>query len=241
MPRYSGSSVRKCGQSGPHQEHHYNTLADVSPKTWEAMAEPIPVIQQWCPGTPVRPEGQGPGYTVEMLITPDQDVERAPGEGQALRYSRHISESTLRHAPEIRGVLEVICRNVGLAAADAFASELEALIARETGLRPMTQEERYQADRRRSSAQSHIYEVQDAMDYDRTTGVAPERPVSRSEREVWGSGMVPANPAVCRHCGRRIVYAYPNWVRDDDEPGHDPSVCTRTFELGHYHEPEVSQ
>jgi len=203
------------------------------------MSDPVDVITEWCPGAPPRPPGQGPGYTVKMTITPDQDVQWAPGEGQPLSYQRHIGEDALGAAPDLRGVLEVICRNVGLRTAEAFASELQAYIVRETGQRPMTPSERFQADRRRSSAQNPLVERLDAMDWDRTTGLPPERPVSSTERQVWDSGMVPANPAACRHCGRRIVFAYPQWTLDSElEPGVDPSVCPRSSTLGHYHEPE---
>jgi hypothetical protein len=185
----------------------------------------VDVVTEWCPGTPDRPVGQEPGYTVEMTITADSDAPWFP-DRQAVRCLRHVGGGALGAAPDLRGVLEVICRNVGLAAAEAFANELEAAIARETCQRPMTPEERHRADRRRSQGQDLMGDI---------------RPTSRAEQDVWGSGMVPANPAVCRHCGRRIVYAYPYWIRDDDAPGHDPSRCERAWGYpGEYHEPEVS-
>lgn len=222
-------------------------LAEVRARTWEEVSEPIPVVTRWCPGTPVRPAGQEPGYTVEMTITPDQDVERAPGEGQALTYHRHISESMLRNAPEIRGVMEVVCRNVGLAAAEAFANELEALIARETGQRPMTPEERYQADRRRADFQysSAVGQALEGVDYPEGTATLAERRGrlnAPGEMDTWRTGMVPANPDRCRWCHGRIVYAYPQWVVDTELPAGstDPSICPRSPSLSHYHEPEGS-
>ena len=211
--------------------------------SWDASCDPVPVITEWCPGTPDRPMGQGPGYTVKMVITPDQDARWQPGQGMSLEYSRHIGEDALGAAPDLRGVLEVICRNVGLRTAEAFANELEAYIVREIGQRPMTPQERYEADRRRSSAPSPMEQALNALDDATLYAHVPpaQRPVSRTEREVWESGMVPANPALCRHCGRRIVFAYPQWTLDSElEPGVDPSVCPRSSTLGHYHEPEGS-
>ena len=200
-------------------------LASVDWTSVSGVAEPV---DAWCPGLPERPMGVGPGYHVEMWITPDADVDRAPDDGHVYRVHRLIPESVLYNAVELRGVLEVICRDVGLTAADAYATALEALHAQETGQRPMTAQERFLADRRRRA---------DAL----PAVLHSEPPTAPGERDAWMSGMVPANPALCRHCGLRIVYAYPNWVRDDDEPGHDPSVCARSFALGHYHEPEVSR
>lgn len=212
-------------------------LASVDWTSVSGVADPV---HAWCPGLPERQPGVGPGYHIEMWITPDVDVQRAPDDGHVYRAHRLIPESVLYNAVELRGVLEVICRDVGLTAADAYATALEALHAQETGQRPMTPEERFLADRRRASARTPLSERLDMLDAVSVPGFEPERPVSAPERDAWVSGMVPANPALCRHCGRRIVYAYPNWVRDDDEPGHDPSVCARSFDLGHYHEPEVT-